>query len=104
MLTEAQLREKRDEKLKPALEQNAPVYMVSESINLEVPSILFNVLFRHHLYFWVSRRYRYDGFNDVLYFMGQRTVTEAEAVEVQENAEPYIADIAAADIPNSYGG
>lgn len=103
MLTEAQLKAKRDEKLKPALEQNAPVYMISESINLEAPSILFNVLFRHNLYFWVNRRYRYDGFNDVMYYMGQHTVTEAEAVAVQENAEPYLSGMTA-NVPNTYGG
>jgi hypothetical protein len=103
MLTEAQLKAMRDEKAVPTLEQYAPVYLVWEEIDLDKPAILFNVLFQHKLYFWVSRRYRYDGFNDVLYYMGQRRVTEAEAVEVQATHDPYISGVAL-DIPNSYGG
>ncbi len=103
MLTEAQLKAKRDKKAKPTLEQYAPVYLVSESIDLEKPTILFNALFQHSLYGWVSRRYLYDGFNDVLYYKGQRRVSEDDAVEVQESAIPYIAGVAE-DIPNSYGG
>jgi hypothetical protein len=103
MLTEAQLKAQRDRKAKSTLEQYAPVYLVSETIDMEKPSILFNALFQHRLYGWVSRRYLYDGFNDVLYYKGQQRVAESDAIEVQASIEPYVAGVAE-DIPNSYGG
>lgn len=93
---------KRDEKTIPHLRQYAPVWLVSEQFLEADDAVLFNVVFYHHLYGWVNRRYRYDGFNDVLYHKGQQTVSEDEAVELQEN-EPYV-NTTVADIPNTYGG
>jgi hypothetical protein len=103
MLTEAQLRAKRDLKAKPTLEQYAPVYIVTETIDLEKPTILFNVAFPHNRYGWVSRRYLFDGFNNVLYYKGQTVLPESVAVDIQEQSEPYIAAVAQ-DTPNGYGG
>lgn len=103
MLTEAQLKAKRDQKAKPTLEQYAPVYIVSESVDLEKPTILFNVAFPHNRYGWVSRRYLFDGFNNVLYYKGQTVVAESVASEIQERYEPYIT-ATAQDTPNAYGG
>jgi hypothetical protein len=103
MLTEAQLKAKRDQKAKPTLEQYAPVYIVSETLDLEKPTILFNVAFPHNLYGWVSRRYLFDGFNNVLYYKGQVTLKEDEAIAIQESGEPYVAAVAQ-DTPNAYGG
>jgi hypothetical protein len=96
------LYQKRDAKVKPHLAQYAPVWIVDEQIREEDESIQFNVVFRHNLYQWVNRRYLYDGFNDVLYHKGQRTIREDEAVDVQEE-DPYILPTVA-DTPNSYGG
>lgn len=93
---------KRDAKVRPHLEQYAPVWIVEEKILLDEEAIQFNVVFQHHLYGWVNRRYRYDGFNDVLYHKGQIPVADDEVLRIQER-EPYIAtDVA--DIPNAYGG
>jgi hypothetical protein len=103
MVTEAQLKAKRDEKAEPTLEQYAPVYIVSETVDLEKPTILFDVAFPHNLYGWVNRRYLYDGFNNVLYYKGQTRLTEDQAMVIEESSEPYIAAVAQ-DTPNAYGG
>lgn len=100
--TAEQLRAKRDQKTRPHLAQYAPVWIVDEQVLLEEEAIQFNVLFHHNKYGWVNRRYRYDGFNNVLYHKGQRLVQEDDAVEMTEHA-PYI-DALAADTPNAYGG
>ena len=41
-------------------------------------------------------------FNDVLYHLGQTSVTEDDALEIQ-GEEPWVT-ATVADIPNSYGG
>lgn len=107
-VTVEELRSKRDAKAKPHLEQYAPVWIVDERVLLEEEAIQFNVLFLHstagdnYSPSWVSRRYRYDAFNDTLYHKGQNRVDEEEALEFTET-EPYITTTAA-DVPNAYGG
>ena len=102
MTIDQALRTKRDLKAKPHLDQYAPVWIIEEKIIPEDEAILFNVMFEHPDYGWVNRRYRYDGFNDVLYHKGQ-TLMSADAVLKTQDAEPYIA-ATIADIPNAYGG
>lgn len=97
-----QLKKMRDEKVRSHLEQYAPVWLVDEKVIPQDEAILFNVVFQHPLYGWVNRRYRFDGFNRVLYHKGQRIITEQQALKVQE-AEPYL-NVIVADIPNAYGG
>lgn len=101
-MDKVQILKKRDEKAIPHLKQYAPVWIVDEVVMEEEDAVQFNVVFRHNRYQWVSRRYRYDGFNDVLYQKGQRVISEDEAVDVQEQ-EAYITTIVA-DTPNAYGG
>ncbi len=96
------LLQKRDAKAKPHLEQYAPVWLVNQKIIEDDEAVQFNVVFEHSRYGWVSRRYRYDGFNDVLYYKGQTILSEDEALAVQEK-EPYVS-VTVADIPNAYGG
>lgn len=93
---------KRDAKVRPHLEQYAPVWIVDEKVLLEEEAVQFDVVFQHHLYGWVNRRYRYDGFNDVLYHKGQTLIADEEVLRIQDR-EPYIA-VDVADIPNAYGG
>jgi len=93
---------KRDAKALPHLEQYAPVWITDQVVFPEDESIQFHAVFHHHRYGWVSRRYRYDGFNDVLYHKGQTSIDEDDAVDIQEE-EPYITAIVT-DIPNAYGG
>lgn len=102
MDTDTVLREKRDAKAKPHLEQYAPVWMIEEKVMPKDDVIIFNVVFQHPYYGWVSRRYRYDAFNDVLYYRGQLTLSEAEAIQIQKKT-PYL-EVMVADVPNSYGG
>lgn len=102
MATAQELLTRRDQKARQHLEQYAPVWLVDEKIIIEDEAVQFNVVFQHHLYGWVNRRYRYDSFNNVLYHKGQTTVNEDEAVDIQEE-EPFIS-ASVTDIPNSYGG
>jgi hypothetical protein len=96
------LLQKRDGKAIPHLEQYAPVWIIDEKFFEEDEAVQFNVVFQHPLYGWVNRRYRYDGFNNVLYHKGQNLVTEETALEIAQK-EPYINQLVT-DIPNSYGG
>lgn len=102
MTNEQVLLQKRDAKAKPHLEQYAPAWLVDQKIIPDDEAVQFNVIFEHNRYGWVSRRYRYDGFNDVLYYKGQVILTEEGALEAQDK-EPYIS-VTVADIPNAYGG
>ena len=107
-VTAQDLRAKRDQKAIPHLEQYAPVWIVDEKVLLEEEAVQFNALFLHpHAgaegrAAWVSRRYRYDAFNNVLYHKGQTLVEEDTALELT-SGEPYIST-SVADMPNSYGG
>ncbi len=94
--------ERRDARVLPHLEQYAPLWLVDQRLVSEDDAVIFNVVFQHHLYGWVDRRYKFDAFNDVLYHMGQNSLTEDEALELQES-DPWIS-ATVADIPNSYGG
>jgi len=101
-MAEQMLLNKRDAKTKPHLEQFAPVWLVEEKIIAEDEAVQFNVVFQHNMYGWVNRRYRFDGFNNVLYYKGQQILSEDESQKVQE-AEPYL-NVTVTDIPNAYGG
>lgn len=103
MLTEAQLKAMRDVKARKTLEQYAPVYLVSETLDLEKPSVLFNVVFQHNLYGWVNRRYTYDGFNNILYYKGQVSIPEDAVVAIETARAPYLSSVSE-DVVNSYGG
>lgn len=94
--------DRRDARAIPHLEQYAPVWIIDEVLTPEEEAVQFNVVFQHHLYGWVNRRYRFDAFNGVLYQKGQTLISLEEALEIQET-EPYIVT-AVADVPNSYGG
>ena len=98
----AKIRAQRDHKVIPHLQQYAPVWLETEQFVSEKDAMLFNVVFQHPAYGWVSRRYRYDAFNDVLYYKGQRSLPEATVLPLQES-QPYIESVQT-DIPNSYGG
>ncbi len=97
-----ELLERRDAKANPHLAQYAPVWIVDEKVVLEEATVQFNVVFQHNLYGWVNRRYRFDGFNNVLYHRGQTSIAEKDMLEIQEK-EPYVT-ATVADIPNAYGG
>lgn len=93
----------RDEKSIPHLEQYAPVWITDEKVVIGDQAVQFHAVFLHNRYGWVSRRYRYDGFNNVLYHKGQTQLTEDDALDLIAEQEPYI-NPTVADIPNAYGG
>ena len=93
----------RDAKVKEHLTQYAPVWIINEFLVPEDSSVIFHVMFQHHLYGWVERRYKYDGFNNTLYHKGQTLIDEDDALDIIDEQEPYI-EGAVSDTPNSYGG
>ena len=102
MDTKAELVKKRDAKVIPHLKQYAPVWITEEKIIEEEEAIQFNIVFNHNQYGWITRRYRYDGANNVLYHKGQTQVDEADMI-AYEAESPYI-NTTVANIPNAYGG
>jgi hypothetical protein len=84
-----EIRERRDRKMKPILEPFVPIWLVAERVVAEEDAVLFNVVFQDPAYGWLNRRYRYDAFNDVLYHMGERRISEAEVLVIQQQ-EPYL--------------
>ncbi|MBZ0288074.1 MAG: hypothetical protein K8I30_10705 [Anaerolineae bacterium] len=99
----ATILQQRDAATIPHLEQYAPVWLLGEKLIPEDESVLFTVLFQHNLYGWVKRRYQYDGFADVLYYLGETAISEAEAFALQSQHEPYI-QAGISDFMNAYGG
>lgn len=101
-LTREDIAQKRDKKVREALGHFAPVWLVAEEFRAREDSLIFHVVFEDPSYGWMNRRYKYDGFNDVLYHLGWRALTEAETLTIQE-AEPYIGDggDVAQHVPNS---
>jgi len=96
------MKERRARKVISHLQQYAPVWMVEEEVFPNEDALQFNVIFYHAEYGWVTRRYRYDAFNDVLYYKGQVMVSEEKALELDDQP-PYIS-AEAVNTVNSYGG
>jgi hypothetical protein len=94
--------EKRNAKVETHLIQYAPVWIIDQKITPSDESVLFDAVFQHNQYGWVRRRYRYDAYNDVLYYKGEVKLSESEVLAIQEK-EPYLVSTVA-DIPNAYGG
>jgi len=97
------MRELRDAKVRPHLDQYAPVWLVDEKTDYADEALQFNVVFFHPQYAWVNRRYRFDAFNLVLYYLGQRLLSEEDALRHVVDKKPYLP----AEIINtvdSYGG
>lgn len=96
------IRQQRDTKARPHLEQYAPVWLVDEVMLPQNDAVQFNVVFYHPRYGWVNRRYRYDSFNDVLYHKGQNIFSEEEALTLEQKV-PYI-KAETINTVESYGG
>lgn len=104
----AEISRNRDEKVRSHLAQYAPVWMIDDHIVAEHETATFNVLFRHpraglnESEAWVSRRYRYDSFNNVLHHRGQNIMDDDAVLEIIDKT-PYL-DNRGSNIANSYGG
>jgi hypothetical protein len=99
----AQMRALRDAKAIPHLQQYAPVWLVEDVPIPQDEALQFNVVFFHPRYGWISRRYRYDAFNNVLYHQGQTIVDEGDLLLNLEEKTPYIA-AETINTVDSYGG
>ncbi len=97
------MRQLRDQKTIPHLQQYAPVWLVDDFPIPEDEAIRFNVVFYHPRYGWVNRRYRFDAFNNVLYHQGQNIVKESDTLLNLEEKTPYI-DAESVNTVDSYGG
>jgi hypothetical protein len=102
-MDEQTILKKRDTEVIPHLKQYAPVWLVEESLLPEDDAVVFSVVFQEYPAGWMKRRYQYDGYDDVLYYLGENIISEAEAAEVQDKYEPYLNPVVT-DVVNSYEG
>ncbi len=100
--TQEQVTALRDTKVRETLHALAPIWLVSDQFKPREDSLIFNLVYQDASYGWMSRRFKYDAFNDVLYNMGWKRLTEAETADIQ-NQEPYISGDVAQHVPNSPG-
>ena len=98
----AQMRAARDTKVHEHLQQYAPLWMIDDTADTAKDSVYFKVIFYHPTYGWVSRRYWYDAYTDVLLQRGQLTLDEDTILSYQEE-EPYL-DAEGGNSMSSYGG
>jgi hypothetical protein len=94
--------EKRNTKVESHLIQYAPVWIIDQNVSPSDETVLFDAVFQHNQYDWVRRRYRYDAYNDVLYYKGEVKLSESEVLAIQEQ-DPFLVSTVA-NIPNAYGG
>ncbi len=94
-----QARIRRDNKIRTSLGQWAPIWLVHEEYRPHEDSLLFNLVYEHPIYGWVNHRLKYDTFNDVLYHMGQKRLSEDETLQLQEQ-DPHIFAEIATRVPN----
>ena len=99
-LSRERMTEKRDKKIRMTMRELAPIWLASEEYRPREDSLLFNLVFENPVYGWVSERFKYDAFNDVLYHMGVRRIAEEEGLAIQEK-EPYLSAEVATRVPNS---
>lgn len=100
MLNHQQANERRDHKIKRQMNGIAPLWLQNDVWRPEEESFLFDLVYQHSIYGWIRQRFKYDGFNDVLYHMGQFQITETESLQVQD-AAPYIEGDSTFAIPNN---
>ncbi len=92
-------RRRRDKKVYAVMHTIAPLWLRNDEYRADEESCLFDLVYPHSVYGWVEHRYKYDAFNDVLYHMGERNLTETEALTAQET-EPYLNGEVATTVPN----
>ena len=97
-----QMQAARDIKVHEHLLQYAPLWLIEDEADPAKDSLYFKVVFYHPTYGWVSRRYWFDAFSDVLYQRGQLSLDEDAVIDYQ-SAEPYL-DAEGGNSMSSYGG
>lgn len=94
-----QMMAKRDRKVGEIFSGLAPVWLINDEYHAPEDSFLFNIVYNNPVHSWTNQHLRYDLFNDVLYRMGEKRVTEELLLTIQEQ-EPYISGSGDASIPN----
>ena len=89
---------KRDRKVGEVFNDLAPVWLINDEYHAPEDSFLFNVVYNNPVHSWINQHLRYDLFNDVLYRMGEKRVSEESLLKIQEQ-DPYISGSGDASIP-----
>jgi hypothetical protein len=89
----------RDVKVKDVFADFAPVWLMNDEYRASKDSFFFNLVYCHPVHSWINQHIRYDLFNNVLYHMGEKAVSDQTMLEVQEH-DPYIAGDGGATTPN----
>ena len=90
----------REKKIQGAMGQWAPLWLIGDQYRPREDGLVFSLAYQHPSYGWVKHHFKYDGFNDVLYHMGEERLTEDSALAIQEQ-EPYIAGEVSSRVPNA---
>lgn len=98
--TQEQITAQRDAKVRETLGELAPIWLVHEEFRPREDAIIFNLVYNDPSYGWMNPRFKYDGFNNVLYHMGWRLLSEAEQLEILEQT-PYLDGELAVHVKNA---
>src|SRR5579864_2116234 len=99
MYTRNEAQSRRDKKIRTAMGHIGPIWLLNDEYRPIEESCLYDLVFPNSVDGWVQCRYKYDAFNDVLYHMGERRLTETEALAIQDSA-PYFSGEMATAVPN----
>ena len=99
-ISREQLVAKRDKKVQDMFGTLAPVWLVNDKYKSPEDSFFFDVIYCHPVDGWINEHIRYDTFNDVLYHLGERYLSEEAALEIQD-VDPYVSGSGTASIPNN---
>ncbi len=70
----------REKKIRGAMAQWAPIWLIDEEYRPREDGVVFSLAYQHPIYGWVKQHYKFDGFNDVLYHMGEARLSEDSAL------------------------
>ncbi len=90
----------REKKIRSAMGQWAPLWLIDDQYRPREDSMVFSLAYQHPVYGWVNHHFNYDGFNDVLYHMGEARLSEEDALAIQEK-EPYTPGEVSSRVPNA---
>lgn len=94
-----QMMAQRDKKVGELYSELAPVWLINDEYRAPDDSFFFNVIYKNPVHSWISQHLRYDLFNNVLYRMGEKRISEESLLKIQEQ-DPYISGSGDASIPN----
>ncbi len=90
----------RERKIRDVMAGWAPIWLVSDEYRPREDSLIFGLVYQHPQYGWVNQRFKYDGYNDVLYHMGEQRLSEEDTLPIQEQ-EPYLPGAISSRVPNA---